>query len=108
MHYFPLALVFIAGVILTIGDIILKEWVVKSYNTFYIAGLFLYFISMNLLAQSYKYEDIAVASVAMVIFNVVTLTIVGYFVFHENITVYEVSGIVLGIISITLLEFGKV
>jgi multidrug transporter EmrE-like cation transporter len=108
MHYIPLILVIVAGLILTAGNIILKEWVIKSYHTFYFAGLFLYFISMNLLAFSYKYEDIAVASMAMVIFNIITLTLVGYFFFHENITVYEISGIFLGIIAIVLLEFGKI
>ena len=108
MHYTPLVLVITAGLILTVGDIVLKEWVVKSYNTFYIAGLLLYFISMNLLAQSYKYEDIAVASMVMVVFNVVTLTLVGYFIFHENITAYELTGIFLGIVSVGLLEFGKI
>ena len=93
---------------MTAGDIILKEWVVKSYSLFYIIGMVLYFISMNFLAQSYKYEDIAVASMLMVIFNVVTLTLVGYFFFHENITIYEFAGIFLGIVSISLLEFGKI
>lgn len=104
----PLFLVIIAGLILTAGDIILKEWVVKSHSVFYITGILLYLISMNLLAQSYRYEDIAVASMIMVIFNVVTLTLVGYFFFHENITVYEISGITLGIVAVSLLEFGKI
>ena len=89
------------------GDIVLKEWVVKSHSTFYVLGLALYFVSMNLLAQSYKYEDVAVASMVMVIFNIATLTLVGYFFFHENITVYELTGIFLGAISVALLEFGK-
>ncbi len=62
---------------------------------------------MNLLAHSYKYEDIAVASMLMVIFNILTLTLIGYFFFHENITLYEITGIVLGITSIGFLELGK-
>lgn len=95
------------GVILTIGDIILKKWVTTSYNLFYIIGILLYFISMNFLAQSYKYEDVAIASMMMIIFNITTLTLVGYFVFKENITVYELAGIFLGMVSLFLLEFGK-
>lgn len=96
-----------AGMLLTIGDIVLKQWVKHSYNSLYIGGILLYLISMNLLAHSYKYEDIAVASMLMVVFNIITLTLVGYFLFDENITVYEVTGIALGITSIGFLEFGK-
>jgi multidrug transporter EmrE-like cation transporter len=72
-----------------------------------VGGLILYFISMNLLAYSYKFEDVAVASMIMVIFNIVTLVLVGHFVFKENITIYEISGLILGIIALILLEFGK-
>ncbi len=96
-----------AGILLTIGDIVLKQWVKHSYSSLYIGGILLYLISMNLLAHSYKYEDIAVASMLMVIFNILTLTLIGYFFFHENITLYEITGIILGIASIGFLELGK-
>jgi len=43
----------------------------------------------------------------MVLFNVLTLTLLGYFVFKENITVYEITGIALGIAAIIFLEMGK-
>lgn len=43
----------------------------------------------------------------MVVFNIVTLALVGCFFFDENITVYEVTDIALGITSIGFLEFGK-
>lgn len=107
MHNVALFLAIGGGIILTVGDIVLKKWVTTSYNLFYFLGIFLYFISMNFLAQSYKYEDVAIASMMMIIFNITTLTLVGYFVFKENITVYEIAGIFLGMISLFLLEFGK-
>lgn len=108
MQHTAIILAVAGGLILTIGDIILKQWVVKSYTMLYIAGLALYFISMNILAYSYKFEDVAVASMMMIIFNIVTLTLVGYFFFNENITLYEISGIALGIFAVMLLEFGKI
>lgn len=107
MHNVALFLAIGGGIILTVGDIVLKKWVTTSYNLFYFLGIFLYFISMNFLAQSYKYEDVAIASMMMIIFNITTLTLVGYFIFKENITVYEIAGIFLGMISLFLLEFGK-
>ena len=108
MNHLPLILTIVAGLILTVGNIVLKKWVANDYRTYYyIAGLTLYFVSMNLLALSYKYEDVAVASMIMIIFNIVTLTLIGYFIFHENITIYEFTGLALGITAILLLEFGK-
>ena len=103
----PLILAISSGLILTAGDIILKKWVTSSFTVYYIVGLILYFINMNFLAQSYRYENIAVASLLRVIFNVITLTLVGYFIFKENITAYEITGIILGIIALFFLEFGK-
>jgi hypothetical protein len=58
------------------------------------------------LSPSY-HKRTRVASMLMVVFNIITLALVGYFLFDENITVYEVTGIALGITSIGFLEFGK-
>ena len=107
MSNMALVLTIGGGIILTIGDIVLKKWVTTSYSLFYVLGILLYFVSMLFLAQSYKYEDVIVASMLMILFNIVTLTIVGVFVFKENITLYEMGGIFLGIAAICLLEFGK-
>ena len=104
MNPTSLILVIGGGVILTIGDIILKEWVDKSYPYLYVTGIILYLISMNLLAHSYRYQNIAIASLSMVIFNVLTLTLVSHFVFHESFNSYQLTGITLGIIAIILLE----
>ena len=106
MHI-TLILLFFGGIIMTIGDIVMKEWVLHSTGKFYFGGLIFYLIGLVFLAQSYKREDIAVASVILIIFNVVSLSLVGYFVFKENITVYEIIGIVLGIAAMIFLELGK-
>ncbi len=62
---------------------------------------------MIFLINSYKTEDIPVASIILVIFNVVILLFVGVLVFGERISFGKVLGIVLCFISIFLLEFGK-
>jgi multidrug transporter EmrE-like cation transporter len=107
MSHLPLILAIIGGLILTAGDIILKRWVATSFGFYYVVGILLYFISLNILAYTYKFEDIAVASLVMVLFNILTLTVIGYFVFKENITIYEITGIALGITAMMFLEFGK-
>jgi multidrug transporter EmrE-like cation transporter len=107
MSHLPLILAIASGIILTAGDIILKKWVITSFSFYYISGILLYFVSLNILAYTYKFEDIAIASLAMVLFNVLTLTLVGYFFFKETITIYEITGIFFGIIALIFLEIGK-
>jgi len=103
----PLVLLFIGGIIFTAGDIIAAEWVRVGGSYLYIFIMLMYMIGMFFLISSYKAEDIAVASVIMVIFNVVTLTIVGILFFHEGISVTKIFGILLGLIAVVLLELGK-
>ncbi|MBS3092369.1 EamA family transporter, partial [Candidatus Pacearchaeota archaeon] len=62
-------------------------------------------IGLNFLAQSFKYKNIAVASVIFVIFNVVILAIVSWFYFKETLSIWQIMGIVLGLTSVILLEF---
>lgn len=97
-------LLFIGGVVLTIGDIFMKKWVNTNAYFFYFIWLATYLIGLNFLAQSFKFKNIAVASVIFVIFNVVTLSIVSWFYFKESLSVIQILGIVIGMISIIILE----
>jgi multidrug transporter EmrE-like cation transporter len=97
-------LLFIGGVILTLGDILMKKWVVTNKYLFYFIGLAVYLVGLNFLAQSFKFKNIAVASVIFVIFNVVTLSLVSWFYFKETLSFTQIIGITLGIASIVVLE----
>lgn len=99
-----LTILLIAGITLTIGDLFAGIWIKKSKKIFYILTLFLYMIGLNFLIYSFRFEDIAVASIIMEIFNIVTLTFAGIFLFKENITRREVAGIIVGLISVLILE----
>lgn len=94
----------VAGITLTVGNLVAGKWVQNNNKFLYILVLFLYMIGLNFLIYSYKFEDIAVASITMEIFNIVTLTIAGRFLFKENITKTELAGIMVGIIAIIVLE----
>lgn len=85
----------------------MKKWTIHAHYGYYAFGLLVYAIGLSVLAVSYKYEDMAVASVMIVMFNIITLLIFGAFYFRENLTIYEVSGIFLALGSIVLLEIGK-
>jgi multidrug transporter EmrE-like cation transporter len=103
----PLVLLFIGGIILTVGDVIAARWVHTGGNYLYIFIMLLYMFGMFFLISSYKSEDIAVASVILVIFNVVILTIAGILFFHEGVSITKIVGILLGLIAVVLLELGK-
>src|SRR3989338_6810274 len=63
----------IGGIILTVGDIIFKSWVEKPHTGMYVLGLAVYLVGLMFLVQSFKFENIAVASTIFVIFNITTL-----------------------------------
>lgn len=89
---------------LTLGDLFMKTWVDKnSYGNFSI-GFACYIIGMLFLAFSFKYKNIAIASMMLVLFNIITLLIVSWFLLKEPISIKEGIGIMLGITAIIILE----
>lgn len=99
-----LILALIGGLVLTGGDILMKEWVETNSSYFFIFGLIIYIIGLVFLSFSFKYKNIAVASMIFVLFNIITLSIVSWFFFKEPLRRVELIGIMLGIFSIIVLE----
>ncbi len=102
--YYPILLLAAGGILLTVGDIILKKWVVNSSWNLYLAGLFVWLIALNALAYSFKFQNIAVASMLIVIFNVATLAVVSAYYFGEPLSNKQLFGLLLGLASVALLE----
>lgn len=103
-HYFPFVLLFIGGSILTIGDIVMKKWVMTNSTILFTIGMVIYLIGLMFLAQSFKYKNIAVASTIFIIFNIITLSFVSWLYFKETLTPFKMIGISLAIVSIIFLE----
>lgn len=103
----PLVILFIGGLVLTAGDIIAAQWIRFGGSFLYLLVTVFYFIGMVFLINSYKSEDIPVASIILVIFNVVILIFAGILFFGESINLLKVIGIGLCFVSIFLLELGK-
>lgn len=82
----------------------MKKWVGNNNAVFYIVGIIIYLVGLNFLAQTFKYKNIAVASVILVIFNVVILAIVSWLYFKETLNTYQIIGIILGLASVVFLE----
>jgi multidrug transporter EmrE-like cation transporter len=106
MNWFALAILAIGGILLTIGDLFMKKWVISNSWIIYVFGLIFYIIGLNFLAFSFKFKNIAVASVIFVLFNVFSLILFSYFYFKEGLSTYEIMGIIFGIVAIVLLELG--
>lgn len=97
-----LLLVF-GGIILTFGDIIMKRWAIGSGFVFYIVAMLLYIISLTMLGLAYKTENLAIASIVMVMINSITLIFVGIFLYKETFSIKQIIGIVLAISSMIFL-----
>ncbi len=99
-----LLLLFLGGSILTIGDIVMKKWVTNNEIHLFIIGLLVYLIGLIFLSYSFKYKNIAIASVIFITFNVLTLSLISWIYFKETLSPYQLVGIVMGIGSILMLE----
>jgi multidrug transporter EmrE-like cation transporter len=104
MNLVPILLILGGGVVLTAGDIMMKQWVEMGKTSFYAAGLALYFVGLIFLAQSFRYQNIAVASIALVVGNVVMLALFSWLYYHQGLSVLQLFGIVVGIIAFITLE----
>ncbi len=103
-QYLPFILLFVGGSVLTVGDIVMKKWVVNNNIFLFVGGLAIYLVGLVFLAYSFKYKNIATASTIFVIFNIITLSIVSWFYFKETLSAVQLIGIALGIFSILFLE----
>ena len=104
MNLLALVLIFLGGITLTVGDLIMKKWVDHGSIFVYIIGLLAYMVGMIFLSQSFKFKNIAIASLMLVIFNIATLLIVSWFFYNEKLSVVQMIGLGLGMASIIILE----
>jgi len=101
---YPILIFLIGGVALTIGDLSAGTWLKKKKTSYYLIAVFFYLIGLNFLVISYRFSDIAVATVIQEIVNVGTLTLAGIYLFKENITKTELAGILVGILAFIVLQ----
>jgi multidrug transporter EmrE-like cation transporter len=96
----------ISGIVLTVGDLFMKKWVVSNNYVFHYIGLAIYLVGLIFLAHSFKYKNIAVATVISIVINLATLTLVSWLYFKEALTLGQGIGVFLGVLSIVFLELG--
>lgn len=93
------------GLLLTAGDVFMRYFVDSPDATrFFLTGFSLYIFGLLCLAFSYFGQEIAQASVAMILVNVITLIAVDVFIFNQAISSLGYFAIVLGIVAFVILE----
>jgi len=114
MHFIPgysiLTLLFIAGTFLTLGDLSMKQWIKTSGGNFlthpliYTIGMIFYVIGLTLYAFSLKQENIAVATIIVIFFNILTVLFIGRYFFGETFTLFHYVGMFFGLLAIIAFE----
>jgi len=94
----------VGGVFLTIGDVVFKYWTGHEKPLLYVVGLLLYVAGLIPLIESYKYQNIELASALLVLFNIIILTIVGWMYFGERISWLEIAGLLAAGVAVLCLE----
>jgi len=99
-----LLLVVIGGFILTIGDIFMKQWSVNNSWITFIIGLLTWSIGLVFLAFSFKFKNIAVASLIFSLSNVIFLTLLSWLYYKETLTTFQIIGMLMGVAAVVFLE----
>lgn len=91
----------------------MKEWIKASGGNFlthpvvYLIGMAAYVISLTLFAFSLKKENIAVATIILIFFNILTVLIVGRYFFGESFTSFHYIGMLLGVLALIAFELAS-
>ena len=107
MNYLPFGILFISGIVLTVGDLIFKSWALKGmgYSLLYVFGVIAYLVGSLLLVESYKFDvNIVVAGIVQILLNTIILVAFTYFYFHEPLTAKQIAGIILAVVALWLIR----
>ena len=93
-----------SGVFLTIGDIVLRIWLPDRWQFGFALVFSIYMLGIFCMMMSFFGQNIAIATVAAVLVNVVGYLLAAYFLFGDTISILQISGCSLGLIAIAILE----
>lgn len=104
--FFPFLLLLGGGVLLTMGDIVAKAWVQTNRPALFAGVLAFYLPGLLCLVWSFHYKNIAVASLLLILCNVLTLTLWSWWAYGETPGRLETAGLLLGLVAVMLLGWG--
>jgi multidrug transporter EmrE-like cation transporter len=92
------------GALYTMGDWFIKKWSLTGKPMLWIIGMMLWMGGMAVLASEFKNENMAVASLAISLGNMLLLVLMSWFVFHEPLSASQLIGVGLGMGSMWFLN----
>ena len=103
----PLLVIFTGSIFLTIGDLVAKLWVQHDRMLYFGITLLLYLLGLVCLIYSFRFKNIAVASMMLIALNILTLTLCSWLIYGEPLNRVELGGLLLAFIALCLLEYGS-
>jgi len=94
----------LSGMFWLSGDLLFRQYLVTKFAYGFELSFFLVVLGTFCVFMSFFQQNIAIASVAAVVFNVVGYIIASYFLFNDVLRPLQLAGIGLGITSFVLLE----
>lgn len=98
------ALLFLAGIFVTIGDVILFQWARENSFVYLAFGLLFNVAGITFYAQTLKLESLGLATAMFLGLNILAVTLAGCFIFGEKIPLRSALGMGLIAVSIFLIE----
>lgn len=92
------------GIVYTAGDWFIKKWALSSDIRYLIPGFILWIIGLCFLANEFKYDNMAVASMYIVIFNMLSLVLMSWLCFDEPLKTTQLVGFFFGIIAVVFMN----
>jgi multidrug transporter EmrE-like cation transporter len=99
-----LIIVFVGAVFYTVGDLFFKEWVTHNRTLFLCIGVLVEIVGLVLLANSFKYRNMAVANITMETINSILLVAISWIFFKEQLNFGQMAGIAISLVGLYLLE----
>lgn len=97
----------LGGVFLTGGDILFRIFQSSQWKFGFVVAFCVYGIGSLCMMLSFFGENIAVASILTLVFNVLIYLAAAYFFFGDTVSHREIFGILLGLAAVMVIESGK-
>jgi drug/metabolite transporter (DMT)-like permease len=112
MPFFSILLLIGVGLLLAVGDFLMKEWAERSgagfqLSTWFFSAIVCYIIGLTFYAVELKKVDFAAASYFILLFNMIFVASIGYIFFQDHASRLEILGICFGLLAVLCFSFSR-
>jgi drug/metabolite transporter (DMT)-like permease len=103
--FFPsLMWTILSGFFLTVGDLLLRSWIAHPWSYGFWVSFAVYIVSIFLAMMSFFGENIAIATLLIVMLNSITYLVATYYFYGDTIETRQIIGVFIGFCAIFLLK----